>query len=199
MQFLCNITNSSYNCLILKPSNTKRMKNLLKFTLSLIAFLCLSQVVSAQAVNQGALMLGGSASFTSTSIKDVDGSNTDIRFNPNIGYFIADDLAIGLGLDVVNGNDNTDLGLGPFVRFYFADAIFVQANVGLGLGDNEFVDFEVGLGYSWFLNNSVAIEPKLFYRNHNVSDDNPFGFDSSVIGLSIGVQAFLNHDHGMEE
>ena len=179
---------------ILKPSNSKRMKNLVKITLSLVAFLCLSQVISAQAVNQGAWMLGGSGGFESRSFKDIDGSETTIRFAPNVGYFIADDLAIGLSLNIENisplvGDSGTNFGLGPFVRFYFADAIFAQAGLNLGLGDNEFTEFQVGVGYSWFVDNSVAIEPMLFYRSHSVDDP---GVDASVIGLSIGIQAFVD-------
>ena len=169
------------------------MKNLVKFTLSLVAFLCLSQVVSAQAVNQGAWMVGGSAGFTSTSLKDVDGSTTQIFLNPNLGYFIADDLAIGLGIGFESiSNDDFDatyFSLGPLVRFYFADAIFAQAGVNLGLGDDEFTEFNVGVGYSWFVDNSVAIEPMLFYRSRGVDDP---GIDSSTFGLSIGVQAFID-------
>jgi hypothetical protein len=172
------------------------MKNLVKITLSLVAFLCLSQVVSAQAVNQGAWMLGGTAGFRSESVKDSDVSVTTIDVSPNLGYFIADDLAIGLSLNLssvsVDGNSSTDFGLGPFIRFYFADAIFAQVGANLGLGDREFTDLELGLGYSWFVDNSVAIEPKLFYRIHGVGDDVVGDFDSSVFGLSIGIQAFVD-------
>ena len=176
------------------------MKNLVKITLSLVAFLCLSQVVSAQAVNQGAWMLGGTAGFESISPK-VDGaeSQTTINVSPNLGYFIADDLAIGLALNLqsvtnagfVEGADFTDFGVGPFVRFYFADAIFAQAGLFLGLGDNEFTDIELGIGYSWFVDNSVAIEPKLFYRLHGVDLPDDAG-DFSTFGLSIGIQAFVD-------
>ena len=170
------------------------MKNLVKITLALVSFLCLSQTISAQAVNQGAWMLGGSAGFQSQSFKDIDGSATTIWFAPNLGYYIADDLAIGLNLNVTSlsplgdGESTTDFGLGPFVRFYFADAIFAQAGVNLGLGDVEFTEFQVGVGYSWFVDNSVAIEPMLFYRSHGVDDP---GIDSSIFGLSIGIQAFV--------
>jgi len=167
------------------------MKNLVKFTLSLVAFLCLSQTISAQAVNQGAWMVGGSAGFQSQKYKDADESTTYINLSPNLGYFIADDLAIGLALNLSSissdGESVTDFGLGPFVRFYFADAIFAQAGVNLGLGDSEFTEFQVGVGYSWFVDNSVAIEPMLFYNSHSVDGDT---FDYSVFGLSIGIQAF---------
>ena len=167
------------------------MKNLL--TLALVVFGCMS--LSAQAVNQGAWMVGGSAGFSSTKVKDADESTTIINLSPNLGYFIADDLAIGLGVDLTSvsfgGESNTSFGLGPFVRFYFADAIFAQAGVNLGLGDNEFTEFEVGVGYSWFVSNDVAIEPILFYNSHSVDGD--FG-DFSTFGLAIGVQAFAHRD-----
>ena len=170
------------------------MKNLVKFTLALISVLCFSQAVSAQAVNQGAWMVGGSAGFQSIKVKDADESTTFFNLSPNLGYFIADDLAIGLALNLssispAGGESSTDFGLGPFIRFYFADAIFAQAGVNLGLGDNEFTEFQVGVGYSWFVDNSVAIEPVLFYTNHG--EDGDF-FDYSVFGLSIGIQAFAN-------
>jgi hypothetical protein len=176
------------------------MKNLMKFTLTLVGLLFISQMLSAQAVGKGAWMVGGSAGFTSTSYKDVDGSQTVISVAPNLGYFIADDLAIGLALNLTNtsplvGDSFTEFGLGPFVRFYFADAIFAQAGLNLGLGDNEFTEFQVGVGYSWFLEDGVAVEPMLFYRSHSVDDP---GVDSSIIGLSIGVQAFAHHEHGMD-
>ena len=167
------------------------MKNLVKFTLSLVTFLCLSQAVSAQAVNQGAWMVGGNAGFTSTKAKGADESTTFLFLNPNLGYFIADDLAIGLALNLSSFDETTNFGLGPFVRFYFADAIFAQAGVNLGLGDNEFTEFQVGVGYSWFVDNSVAIEPMLFYQSHGVDLPDDAG-DYSVFGLSIGIQAFVD-------
>lgn len=172
------------------------MKNLVKFTFTLISFLCLSQAVSAQAVNQGAWMVGGSGGFRSTNFKDSDVSVTTIDLSPNLGYFIADDLAIGLALNLsstsVDGESSTDFGLGPFIRFYFADAIFAEVGANLGLGDAEFTDIQLALGYSWFVDNSVAIEPKLFYRIHNVDDLNPVDFDASIFGLAIGIQAFVD-------
>lgn len=190
------------------------MKNLVKFTLSLIAFLCLSQVISAQAVNQGAWMVGGSGGFRSESPKaDFDGStsNTRIELSPNLGYFIADDLGIGLQFNYFNESNPffdeddeslSEFSVGPFIRYYFADALFGQIGVNLGLTDHEhtvdfddsFTDLEIGVGYSWFVDNAVAIEPKLYYRIHAVkgADNDGDAEDSSIIGLSIGIQAFID-------
>ena len=175
------------------------MKNLLKLSLCLVAFLSLSDSLSAQTVGQGAWMVGGSAGFRSINYKDSDLSVTQIDLSPNLGYFIADDLAIGVNFRLTStstdGNSTTDFGLGPFVRYYFASALFAQLGADLGIGDNEFTDLELGVGYSWFVDNSVAIEPKLFVRLHNVKDTNPVDFDATIFGLSVGVQAFANHEH----
>lgn len=200
---------SPYNYFILKPSNSKRMKNLVKIAFSLVAFLCFSQVTFAQTVNQGAWMLGGSAGFRSDNPKPDDGeTNTTIEFSPNIGYFIADDLGIGLSLrfksqsaeDGIPDNSTSEFAIGPFVRYYFVDGIFGQLGVNLGLSDDDntvdfdesFTEIELGIGYSWFVDNSVAIEPKLFYRLNNVKGSTTIEDlgDYNTIGLSIGVQGF---------
>src|SRR5689334_4673144 len=105
------------------------MKSLMKFTLALVGFLCMTQMISAQTVGKGAWMVGGSAALDITKYKEADESVTSILFNPTLGYFIADDLAIGLGLTVYdNGVEGSDafFGLGPFVRYYVTDPIFIQ-------------------------------------------------------------------------
>ncbi len=187
------------------------MKNLVKITFTFITFLCLSQVTSAQAVNQGAWMLGGTAGFQSDNPKPDDGeTNTTIDLSPNIGYFIGDNLGLGVALrfrsqsaeDGIQDNSTTEFAIGPFIRYYFADAIFAQLGANLGLSDDDstiefdegFTELELGVGYSFFVDNSVAIEPKLFYRINNVkgSDSLEDLGDFSTIGLSIGIQAFVD-------
>jgi len=169
------------------------MKSLMKFTLTIFAFLCVSQI-SAQTVGKGAWMVGGSAGFNIRSIEDVDDSETRIFLDPNLGYFIADDLAIGLHLAFTStsfgGNSTSTFGLGPFVRYYVVDPIFIQAHVDLDLTeDGSDPRFGAAVGYSWFLNDGLAIEPALYFNT---------GASVTNFGLSIGVQGFANHNHGME-
>jgi hypothetical protein len=170
----------------------------MKFTLALVGFLCMTQMISAQTVGKGAWMVGGSASLDIIKPKDVD-AVTQIHINPTLGYFIADDLAIGLGLHVddlgIDGVD-TQFGLGPFVRYYVTDPIFIQVGVDLGLNDNGGTSFGAEIGYSWFLNDGVAIEPALYFRSVGYDGD---ANDYSQFGLNIGIQAFAHHDHGMSE
>ncbi len=185
---------SPYNYFILKPSNSKRMKNLLTIVLGSFGILFLSQTASAQTVGKGAWMIGGSAGFNIQSIEDVEDSQTTIFLDPTIGYFIADDLAIGLHLGFSStsfgGESTSNFGLGPFVRYYVVDPIFVQAFVDLDLSDDGGDPvFGAAVGYSWFLNDGLAIEPALYFNTGN---------SVTNFGLSIGVQGFTNHTHGME-
>ena len=178
------------------------MKLFTKTTIAFTVFVCLTQILSAQTVGKGAWMLGGTAGFSSQKYKDADESITHFNISPDLGYFFADDLAIGLDVAYSNtdfGSTSTSLfSVGPFIRYYLVDPIFLEVDANFGLGDLEFTEYGVAVGYSWFVNNSVAIEPKLFYRIHNVNDNNNIDFDSNTFGLAISIQAFLNHNHDME-
>ena len=200
MKILCNMIISSYNCLILKPSKSKRMKKLMKITLILAGFFCLSGMISAQTVGKGAWMVGGAAGFTSSKFKDADNSTTTVIIAPNLGYFIADDLALGLGVGFVstsfNGNSNSSFNLGPFARYYVTEPIFVQVGADLGLDEGAGTTIGASVGYSWFLNNGVAVEPALFFNIFNNDGD---AGDFTIFGLSIGVQAFVHHEHGLPD
>ena len=174
------------------------MKTFTKVTLAVVAFLCCSQLVSAQTVGQGAWMVGGSAGFESFKYKDAENSTTTILLNPNLGYFIADDLAIGLELGLLSvsfdGESSTSFALGPFVRYYITDPIYITVGAALELDEGGGTAINAGVGYSWFLNDGLAIEPELFLTLYNNDGD---AADYTIFGLSIGVQGFANHEHGM--
>jgi outer membrane protein len=171
------------------------MKNFTKATLSLVAVLCFTQLSLGQTVNQGAWMVGGSAGFSSMKFKDADNSLSTIVLNPNLGYFIADDLAIGLDVGFVSqsfdGESESTFGLGPSIRYYVTDPIYVTVGANLELDEGGGTTIVAGVGYSWFLNNSVAIEPELFLNLYNNDGDIS---DYTIFGLSIGVQAFAGRN-----
>jgi hypothetical protein len=163
---------------------------------SLIAFavFSFSGFLSAQTVNQGAWMVGGSAALDITKYKEADESTTSFLLDPNLGYFIADDLAIGLGLTVYDsGIEGSDafFGVGPFVRYYVTDPIFLEVGADLELNDGGGTSIGAKVGYSWFLGNSVAIEPALYFNTY--SNDGDFA-DFTSFGLSIGIQAFAGRN-----
>lgn len=97
------------------------MKNLyLGFlTLSLTVFML--QKGHSQWVGQGAWMIGGDVSFSSYKVEDADESVTSFVFSPTVGYFVIDDLAVGLGIDyrsrTFDGDTDSQTTLSPAVRY----------------------------------------------------------------------------------
>ena len=173
------------------------MKNFSAILVVALLFAMSSTNLQAQTVNQGAWMAGGSLGFSTWKYKDDDNSYTWFKFGPNVGYYVIDDLAVGLDLDFVslsyNGNSNSTFYLSPFVRYYIADPFFAQVSLGLELEEGGGSLFSVGVGYSWFLNNAVAIEPMLFLDLYgNDGDAN----DYTEFGLLVNLQIFLNREAG---
>lgn len=168
------------------------------FILLLIAaaFTCNAQTL------KGTKMIGGSG-----SIYHEDGFN--ISLSPNLGYFIADNLAIGgnINLFLSDNDNNTAKGasLGPFVRYYFGQEaptrIFAQANGSVGFSryintfnGREAKDtyntnsFGAGVGIAHFLTEQVALEARLYYNNYRFYDSSP---RHDQVGISFGVQIHL--------
>lgn len=165
----------------------------------LLAGFLFTSGLQAQTVNAGAWMIGGDAGFASNKVKDADDATTTIFLNPNIGYYIMDNLGVGLrlGFNNISVGDAgaTSFGIGAMARYYVYQGLFPQ----VGFMYNSFkikdgpdaatdTDINLGLGYSFFLNNSVAIEPALFY---NINSEEANG---NTFGLGIGIQVFLGRN-----
>jgi hypothetical protein len=166
-------------------------------TILLLAGFLFSSGLQAQTVNAGAWMIGGDAGFASAKTKDVDDAVNILYLNPSIGYFPIDNLGIGLRLGFQNISfgdfGSTQFGIGAMARYYVFQGLFPQ--VGFMYNSSKIkdgpdaatdTDINLALGYSFFLNNSVAIEPMLAY-NINSEDVNTFG-------LGIGIQVFLGRN-----
>lgn len=156
--------------------------------------------LSAQA-NKGAWMLGGSISFDSDKHKDDDGALTTLSIEPNVGYYIIDNLAIGLGVgyeSIKYDGDNlaTSSSIQPWARYYVYNGLFAQVGYEI-LSEKALEDdavkggrINIGVGYSWWLNNSLAIEPSIRYG----IGSGDLREDVSTFGLRIGIQGFIGRD-----
>lgn len=183
------------------------MNNFTKVTLMVITLVCLSGAVSAQTVNSGAWMLGGTIGFNSIKTDGDDQSETYLNVSPSLGYFIINDLAIGARLSLTSysydGDSNSEFGIGPWARYYIVNSsLFAQAGMDFGtagfdffslLTDEGSTTLNFGVGYSWFLNNAVAIEPMLQYSIYS-GDEDGFFTDYNRFGFNISVQAFLGRN-----
>ncbi len=146
------------------------MKN---FTFIILAFLCIALTRNtsfAQVTSKGNFLIGGTLGFstaTSSVEQDSDAGSfegegaqaTQFNIAPNIGYFVANNIAVGVGLDYtfnetrepidfadpntdfLESNDS-DLLFGPFARFYLPlkanKFFFVETNLGFGSSSDEF-------------------------------------------------------------
>lgn len=160
-------------------------------------------ILSAQ-VTKGNFLAGGSVSFQSTKYSDGDGSVGVFQFMPDAGYFFADRIAIGLRASYTNvsddGDDYSDLLVGPFARYYFLPAprktnIFLEASFLFGSEKYEGFDsegktqFGFSAGPAFFLNPHVAVETALHWQSLKYEDDDG---SYNTFGISVGFQVHLN-------
>jgi hypothetical protein len=173
----------------------KTLKITLLFAFSLFVLGAKAQIL------QNSLLLGGSMNFdyssgktTSTGPGTIGGEDpapTTINFGlaPRFGYFIADNVALGLNLDFkINSTADdetvttTRLITGPFVRVYapMSDNIYAfgEVSFGGGIDSRSVVTGEV--------TDSVTVGGKTVYRSRPVQEN------VSVTNLQLGVGPGLN-------
>ncbi len=167
----------------------------------LVACAFFAATASLAQTAQGSLVVGGELQFFSSSYEvNSDIKQSGILFNPSAGYFIQDNLAVGLALRIgSNTNDNgatktveNTFGLGPVVRYYkFTSnedfAFFGQAVLFFNSEKEDMtpggetkgseISFDVSPGFAWFFTDHWSVEfsvPLLRYisRDPNKDADN---------------------------
>jgi len=127
--------------------------------------------------NEGDVLLEGNVSFSSTKNNNTDVKENSFTFAPKAGYFLTDDFAVGVQLDVTNSKteagsaeskENT-FGAGVFGRYYFLD-----------LGQRFKTYGELGLGFASFK------EENTFGNTTNEIKASGFG-----AGVGLGINYFV--------
>lgn len=165
------------------------MKNLF---LTLTAVTALSLAANAQ-TEKGKFIVGGQVGFETSKTKDIDNKATGFSINPTVGYFVADNWAVGTGIGYEwskkeNGATSTfktdAFKVAPFVRNYVGEGqfkFFSQLSVPmawgkktseLAIGDEKVktqtIGVEIAPGFAFFPTNKIGIELKvrgLYYEN----------------------------------
>jgi Outer membrane protein beta-barrel domain len=147
------------------------MKKFIAFlTLSMCVIAVSAQVTFSQPTQRGNFVIGTRLGFSSAkstvdvqsatgSIKGDGGSSYQLNIAPGIGYFIANNFVIGVGMDLIRTNsksgvdltggtstsqesNNNNVLFGPFIRYFipFGDdkAFFIGSTVGFGNSKNQF-------------------------------------------------------------
>jgi hypothetical protein len=154
------------------------------------------QIASAQ-TDKGDWMVGGTFSLNTAK------NNTTISLSPNAGYFLVDNLLLGgrvgyeyseLGTTKVSAFD-----IGPFTRYYFKgrrarpfgefDMNFQSAKLTTDLGSSteSAVGFFIGGGLALFLNDNVALETVLGYKNTKVENKPGTGGFNMRLGFQVYI------------
>ena len=134
-----------------------------------------------------------SRSNTSFSLTSSDG-NTSWGIGGEVGYFVADDLAIKLGLGYGDSNfSDSVFNIKVGAKYYIASKIPVALDLNGSTG-NDFEPFWLGMqgGYAFFISDKVAIEPGLRYGLAlNEPDTGIFDFNFDIFSVNIGFNIFL--------
>ncbi|MGK7389774.1 MAG: hypothetical protein ACNS60_05460 [Candidatus Cyclobacteriaceae bacterium M2_1C_046] len=144
------------------------------------------------------------------------GSLTTINFNPSFGYFVINGVAAGAGIEwqrsAFKDTDNDrfithSFSLTPFARYYSELGPFFHGQFSIGGGKNmlrpdggptrDVSDFSlfgvaIGLGYPYFLQDHISIEPMILFRaeNNKTEEQNIFGSVEETVkhrGLLIQI------------
>jgi len=190
------------------------LKPVLKFKVIitlLIVMICTGNLMAQ--FSKGRMLVGGTASFSSLTTKD-DAFSSDITSNmftitPRAGYFIIDNLAIGLDVSFgitkaststsSQSSKSTSILAGPYVRYYLKPGIFFQGEYQLGSSkvsyDATGIKFDytenlsawaISAGYALFLNDQVAVEPMISYKS-SVAKESMQDYKGTNAGVVIGI------------
>ncbi len=153
---------------------------------TMILLLLVAAVTSVHAqFEQGKKYVGASVSGLGMSYSS--GEKFSIGVDAHAGYFIADCLMV----NATAGYDHTrlldDVRLGAGMRYYFD-----QNGIYLGAGaefnhitkNHNDVMIPVTVGYAFFINRYLTIEPSLYYKMslHDFSNNSKVGFN---VGLGF--------------
>lgn len=187
------------------------MKKVLLSAFAVMAFGAVSaqETTTEGGFSQGDIFISGSVGYGSD--KTGDAKETTFNVSPKAGYFVTNNIAVGLSVAYTNTKDDTDgsevttnsFGVGAFGRYYFTPAnkfsFFGQLGVGYQTDktevegvDGEFKTngFNVGVapGVSYFLSKNIALEATFGILGYNTSKPDADGAestDSFNIGLDM--------------
>lgn len=164
-------------------------------------------------INKGNFLLGGS---TNMAYHNQDGESYQINITPSFGFFVENNIAIGLkpnfGYYYTSSDDDelsfkqTSIGAGPFIKCYFNSGLLVELETYFLYGKSKYdygdmfgsfedeskqIIFSPGIGYAFFINNKVSLETKLSYQVAKIKSGSNHNDDSESLILSFGFQIFL--------
>ena len=207
-------------------SNTNFLgkKVVLSFAVALFAFSGFAQeeVNSSNSSNsklQGDILISGGvlAHYTTSNLNDNKSTSFTTNITPKAGYFIMDNLAVGLEFSVATSSatqeglfgdykvNTSTLSVGAFGRYYLDNGLFFEGLAGVGTrkiaSDLETIPgikqddrittifgFRGGVGYAIHLGDHVALEPTINYSwEKNLPKDAPSDYKDTLSSIFLGI------------
>lgn len=138
--------------------------------------------------------------------------------SPKGMYFLANGIGLGLGVDLTTtkfkakegGSEitQTQYLVGPVFRYYAPFGLFIHTDVAFGKSklkssndgssfteDSKLTQWRIGVGYAFFANEFVSIEPSIIYRNSSSKEKDETSESTSKTGdfeVGIGLNIFLH-------
>lgn len=159
----------------------------------LTVFAALTVFTASAQIEQGTWLISGSSNLGFTSFNEDAGDYSQFNIDVKGGYFVIENLAVGLnlGYDKVEETSLTTFGL--FGRYYVNGSIFGglgfnSNSLDLGIDDAEKVSFTtipLEVGYAAFIGKVVAIEPAFNYTIYGGDAE------GAAFGFNIGISVYL--------
>lgn len=169
---------------------------------------------------KGDIIVEGNVGFDSSNDKNSETKTNGFDFNPKAGYFMTDDLAVGIQLMVgsskteVDGDEtskSSTIGAGVFARYYFLElGKRFKTNVEFGVGfDSEkwgvddtvtYTDINVGLGLglNYFVKDNIAITYGLSNLVGFTSSKSDVDGDKGSNGFNVNINEMNNFFGGAQ-
>jgi outer membrane protein len=198
------------------------MKKFLLFAFLLACFSGFSQTTKGRFIVSGAAGLqvnAGTIKYEYDGEDFGDTKQTTIQFTPSFGYFVIDNLAVGLSSSISSTTQkddgdkytSTSIAIAPTVIYFFPVEgkikPFVQVAAGLNNASNKYVPNEGpdekesysglllsgGGGVAFFINDNVSFNAGLTYNRSSLkdSDDDNYKVKQGILSGSVGISVFL--------
>ena len=159
--------------------------------LLLAAAMIVSLCASAQ-FQEGKGYVGASLTGLDLHYNSHDGLNMGVQ--AKAGYFPWDNVMVLASIDAVHNGSKTvadHISVGAGGRYYITqNGLYLGAGVKFLHANHRYNDIMPGMevGYAFFINRSVTIEPAIYYDQSFKSSD------YSTVGLKVGVGVYLFDD-----
>jgi hypothetical protein len=196
-------------------------KHIIILTIALIVSVS-SFAQHRSALQKGSITTGGKLGLSFGSAKHEETwngtteqssySGKSIALTPSLGYFVANGFAMGLSVDYTSSKFEDDEDyycetsylVGPYMRYYVPQGVFLHTSVGFGKqsekgkgweDEAKKSDFQFGIGYAVFMNDFVAFEFAALYQKTGLKYDVDNGSDKisqNNLLFAAGFSIFLH-------